>query len=87
MIGICRWICSPEGVLNGSCGNYGFFVTCGLGWLFQGWGGSLWAVFKVKSSVRERVPRFLRFILLGSGALLVVLALGIVYDWHLQADL
>ena len=28
-------------------------------------------------------PRFPRFILLGSGALLVVSALGIVYDWHL----
>ena len=71
MIGICKRICSPEGVLNGSCGRYG--VLCNL-WL---------GLAVSKSSVRKRAPRFPRFILLGSGALLVVSALGIVYDWHL----
>ena len=28
-IAICRRFCSPEGVNNSSCGNYGFFLTWG----------------------------------------------------------
>ena len=27
MIAIFRWFCSPEGVINSSCGNYGFFLA------------------------------------------------------------
>lgn len=39
MTGICSWFCSPEGVINGSCENYGFFLT--WGWPFQDCGGWL----------------------------------------------
>ena len=46
MIAICDCFCSPEGVLNGSCGNYGSF-DLGIA-LSRLWGG-LWAVSKVES--------------------------------------
>ena len=39
MTGICSWFCSPEGVINDSCENYGFFLT--WGWPFQDCGGWL----------------------------------------------
>ena len=46
MIAICGCFCSPEGVLNSSCGNYGSF-DLGMA-LSRLWGG-LWALSKVES--------------------------------------
>ena len=53
MIVICSCFCSPEGVINSSCGNYGFFLT----WdnPFQTVGGAEGgggALSKVESSAR-----------------------------------
>ena len=73
MIAIWGRFCSPEGVIDSSCGNYESFSpgdnpfrTVGGG------GGGLWAVSKVESSTR--VPCLLKFILLVnfSDTLLVV---------------
>ena len=62
MTGICSWFCSPEGVINGSCENYGFFLT--WGWPFQDCGG--WLAGCVQGQeLGACAPHLKGFILLG----------------------
>ena len=54
MIAICSRYCSPGGVINGSCGNYGSFLAWGGPLRAVGEGG-LWSVPKVESSAHARL--------------------------------
>ena len=82
MIVIFSWFCSPQGDINSSCGNYGFFLTWGEP--FQGC-GEAYGLCPRSRAWRGCVPRLPRFIPMGSfsGTLLAVSILDIVYDYHL----
>ena len=89
MIVIWGRFCSPEGVINSSCGSYESSLAWDSPFWAVGGGGErggevLWAVSKVEGSAH--VPRLLKFILLEgfSGTLLVVSILGMFYDRHLR---
>ena len=83
MIAICRWFCSPEGVINSSHGNYESI----LAWVnpFKAVGELMRCVQSRELDARARAPGLRTFILLGSfiDTLLVLLILDIVYDCHL----
>ena len=54
MIVICSHFCNPEGVINGSCVNYEFFLD--WGWPFLGcWGGGYFSDTLLVVSILDMV--------------------------------
>ena len=83
---ICSRFSGPEGVINGSCGNYGSFLAWGGPLRAVGGAGGGLMVSAQGSELGARTPTLPKFSLLGSfsDTSLVVSILYIVYDCHLQ---